>query len=221
MKRSVVILNLLFFLAAAAFCILAQSRAERLREENLALKFRLQRLEPESACLVPAHKPKLPFSGTEVLSRGKNLEFRTLELNRSWQRPLYIPLWHSTAWNCERFSYLPRLVENNRRRVFIYQGGGSYWFDLSPAMGFTDDTSPMGIAFKSSGEVAIIALEARIKEVKKLESQVVIVVQPSHAGYHITALPAGECQGALFQVVTPEGWELEIPVTAYRKGSYQ
>jgi len=197
-------------------------RLSHYKSENKYLAQRLHFLEPPAPKVIsPSQPERMPYSAYQVMEKGAAVDYRTLELNNAWVRPLYIPLWHSKAWNCGRFCYIPRLIENNRHRVFIYQGGGSYWFDLSPTMGFTDDTSPMGIAFKTGDEVAIIALEARIKQIKKLENQLQIMIEPRLKGYHIVALPYPEFEGTKCQVVTPEGYQLEVPLNAYSKGSCQ
>jgi hypothetical protein len=163
----------------------------------------------------------MPHSADQVLRHGVKITFRSLEINRNWIRPLYIPIWHSTSWNGRRFGYIPQLIENNRHRVFIYRGGGSYWFDLSPAMGFTDDASPEGIAYKAGDEIAIIALESHVDVIKKWGDQVAIVIKPALRGYHVVAIPSRDGEGCYFQVVTPEGFELERPITSYSIRSYQ
>ncbi|NLW43857.1 MAG: hypothetical protein GXY92_01585 [Syntrophomonadaceae bacterium] len=197
-------------------------RLAGLMSENKALAERLTFLEPATPRVIhPDPPPVFPYTADEVMSKGFSISYRTLEINDKWVRPIYIPLWHSTAWNSDRFCYVPRLIEYNRHRVFIYQGGGSYWFDLSPTMGFTDDTAPMGIAFKSGDEVAIIALEAVIEKILKYENQLQVVIKPTGKGYHIVAIPEQDYHGSLCRVVTPDGYELERPQYYYSKGSYQ
>ena len=88
-------------------------------------------------------------------------------------------------------------------------------------MGFTDETAPMGIAFKTGEEVAIIALEARVNKIIKLKNQLQIVIEPARKGYHIVAVSLRDYQGSLCQVVTPDGYEIEVPLSAYSNGSYQ
>lgn len=78
-------------------------------------------------------------------------------------------------------------------------------------MGFTDDTGPMGVAFKSGDEVAIIALEAVIKKILKHENQLQVVIEPVRKGYHIVAIPERDYHGSLCQVVTPTVMRLRCP----------
>ncbi|NLB17285.1 MAG: hypothetical protein GX825_00760 [Syntrophomonadaceae bacterium] len=212
---------LTLFLIGGIICFYQHQLAD-LRKEYQHLLSRLNYLEPSHPQLIiPEEDDSFTYSVRQVLEEGASIKWRTLENNDTWRRPLYIPLWNSKSWNCNRFSYVPNLIENNRHRVFIYEGGGSYWFDLAPTMGFTDDTSPVGIYFKNPEEVAIIALEARIKDVIKLDNQVQIVIEPMRKGYHIIALPGEEYVGCQSLVITPEGFELELPLGAYSKGSYQ
>ena len=169
MNRSLVNWILITLALLAGVIYHYEWRIADLKLENTRLSERLTFLEPPTPQIVLPKVPiEFPYTAHEVMNKGSEITYRTLEINDQWNRPVYIPLWHSQAWDSNRFCYVPRLIENSRHRVFIYQGGGSYWFDLSPTMGFTDDTSPMGIAFKTGEEVAIIALEARIKEVIKL-----------------------------------------------------
>jgi len=197
-------------------------RLASLISENRTYSKRLAFLEPPSPQIIqPAVPAAFPYAAGEIMKRGLAIKYRTLEVNDKWVRPIYIPLWHSKAWNNDRFCYVPRLIENNRHRVFVYQGGGSYWFDLSPNMGFTDDTAPMGIAFKTGDEVAIIALEATIKKILKYENQLQVVIEPARKGYHIVAIPQRDYLNSLCQVVTPDGYEIEVPLIAYSNGSYQ
>lgn len=215
MKRTLAYILVIMLLAQTAVVVTYEKRLNDLKAINASLEGRLANLEPLTPRVIAAPKPiAFPYPARKVMDEGTSITFRTLEINDKWQRPLYIPLWHSTSWKCERFSYLPRLVENNRHRVFIYRGGGSYWFDLSPAMGFTDDTSPMGIAFKTGDEAALIALEARITKVTKLGDQLLIVIKPEEKGYHIAAISNQVLDESICQVVTPEGYALEVLKTA-------
>ena len=208
-------------LLAGVICFY-QLRITALNSENAELRNRLSYLEPPTPQTIQPRIPAtLPYTVDEVMKKGTKIKFRTLETNDKWNRPIYIPLWHSKAWNSDRFCYVPRLIEDNRHRVFVYQGGGSYWFDLSPTMGFTDETAPMGIAFKTVEEVAIIALEARVNKIIKLKNQLQIVIEPARKGYHIVAVSLRDYQGSLCQVVTPDGYEIEVPLSAYSNGSYQ
>lgn len=222
MNRSLISWILITLVLVLGVVCFYERRLTSLKSENIRLTNRLTFLEPPAPQLIwPEALTTFPHTARKVMEKGSKITCRTLELNDKWNRPLYIPLWHSDAWNSNRFCYVPRLIENNRHRVFIYQGGGSYWFDLSPTMGFTDDTSPMGIAFKTGEEVAIIALEARVKEIIKLENQLQIVIETMRRGYHIVAIPYRDYRGSLCQVVTPEGYEIEVPVTSYSNDSYQ
>lgn len=188
----------------------SQQRLHSLQEENRRLTERISCLEPAEPYTIKTKKKiSFPYTGRQVLDSGVSVEYRTLELNNQWERPIYNSVWHSTCWNSPRFSYIPRLVEYNRHRVFIYEGGGSSWFDLSPAMGFNDQDSPLGIAFKTRYETAIIALEAKIIAVKRIENQITIVIKPVRKGYHIIAVTGKNLDEMVYQVVTPEGYELE------------
>lgn len=222
MNRSTVYWIVITFTLLAVVVCLYERRIDTLTYENDIFHKRLTYLEPPAPQVIPSQvPPTLPYTTDEVMKKGSKINFRTLEINDKWNRPIYIPLWHSKAWNNGRFCYVPRLIESNRHRVFIYQGGGSYWFDISPSMGFTDDTAPVGIAFKGREEVAIIALETKINEVRKLRNQLQIIIEPVRKGYHIVAIPSRDYQGSLCQVVTPDGYEIEIPLCAYSNGSYQ
>jgi len=212
---------LALFLVGGIICFY-QYQLTSLRRDYQHLLSRLNYLEPSHPQLIiPDDDQVFSYSALRVLEEGVSLKWHTLEKNESWLRPVYIPLWNSKSWNCNRFCYVPNLIESNRHRVFIYQGGGSYWFDLAPTMGFTDDTAPVGISFKNAEEVAVIAVEARIKDVIKLDNQLQIVIEPMRKGYHIIALSGEEYAGSQPLVVTPEGFELELPMGAYSKGSYQ
>jgi hypothetical protein len=222
MNRSTIYWVLITFTLLTGVVYFYESRIAALSAANIELRQRLTYLEPPSPQIIWSQDlPTLPHSIDEVMKKGSRIKFRTLEINDKWNRPIYIHLWHSKAWNSGRFCYVPHLIESNRHRVFIYQGGGSYWFDISPSMGFTDDTAPVGIAFKVREEVAIIALEAKIKDIFKLGNQLQIVIEPVRKGYHIAAIPLRDYQDSLCQVVTPDGFEIEIPLSAYSSGSYQ
>ena len=87
-------------------------------------------------------------------------------------------------------------------------------------MGFTDDTGPMGVAFKSGDEVAIIALEAVIKKILKHENQLQVVIEPVRKGYHIVAIPERDYHCSLVSSDL-DGYEIEVPQYYHSKGSYQ
>lgn len=180
--------------------------------ENTELKKRLDSLEPRTPILVE----KMPCdiwrdSAEKVIAEGEDLTCRTLEINSTWRRPDYLPVYHSTAWRSRRFSYVPRLLAMRGHRVFLFDGGGSDWFTLLPMMGFDDTTCPVGIASKTRIETVIIALEAQIQSVKAMNGQAVVVMKPKTAGYHLIAVPTAALRKLTLRAATPDGSCFEIP----------
>lgn len=71
-----------------------------------------------------------------VQKNGSNVPFVTVYKNLNWQRPAYDESWHSTYW---RWSYVPINMAYQQHKLFSYQGGGSWWYDLSHNLALSVD----------------------------------------------------------------------------------
>jgi hypothetical protein len=72
-----------------------------------------------------------------VQKNGSKVPFVTVHKDLNWQRPAYYPTWHSSSW---RWSYVPLHMAYQQHIVYSYQGGLSWWYDLSIYLALPDGT---------------------------------------------------------------------------------
>lgn len=210
-----IIIIALLFTGLAGF----KARENRWQEQTALLQERLNRLEPQRPIEVPASWVALTADPID-LADGKPISYRSLEINDRWRRPVYVPVYHSTARRDGRFSAIPRLLRSAQHRVFYFDGGGSAWFDLCPRMGFTETTAPVGIGMKRPEEAVFVILGGRVQRVVSTRAGTVLVLVPRFTGFQLIAVPRAALGSGNCWAAAPGGEVWESP-EGYRNSSTQ
>ena len=225
--------GLITFCLISLFLYLFQSQAgwtanqeqEELEEKLKELEGRLNMLEPKDPRnLYPADfHPPFPsktYSIAEVIQTGRRVPFQVGVDRPEWVRPVYIENWHSTYWG-GRFSYVPYNLYLSGRRMFIGFQSAGIWFGLTESLGIAEELREVENpeAFREervNEKMVLVIMQARVKEIYKKENQLVLVSEPQRTGLqvitlkHKETLPADPDGYTLFQLVTPEGYEIDF-----------
>ncbi|QGU95418.1 hypothetical protein GOM49_10250 [Clostridium bovifaecis] len=149
-----------------------------------------------------------------VQKTGIKVPFSTVYKDLNWQRPVYSPLWHSSSW---RWSYVPLNMAYQRHIVFDYQGGLSWWYDLSSYLALPngiDTASPIheyAFTIKYPYVVRLIVFNFNITSIKHYKNQILVSGEPLRKGltlvdFDTKNLPASK---KLLQLATPDGHEID------------
>lgn len=149
-----------------------------------------------------------------VQKNGSNVPFVTVYKNLNWQRPAYDESWHSTYW---RWSYVPINMAYQQHKLFSYQGGGSWWYDLSHNLALPVDAggpSPINeyaFTIKYPYVVRLIVFDFDIKSIKQYKGQIVVSGEPLRKGLTVVDFDTKNFSDSikLIQLSTPDGYEID------------
>ncbi len=195
----------------------ALSRAEIPTAEG-----RLRRLEPpepvdiENPLMGIASLPTNEVPVQNILRDGKEIQLRRIYDNPTWTRLAYRSYWHSTV-SGGRWSRVPTRLQYAMHRLFVSFTTASIYYDFVHDLGIADISgqfarSPMTAPFDS---VEIVVMQAKVRGVRTMGNQIVIVAEPMRDGLEVYELQTQLCtptdpdQPTLFQLVTPEGYEID------------
>lgn len=145
---------------------------------------------------------------------GSKIPFATVYKNLNWQRPAYDPLWHSINW---RWSNVPFKIAYQQHIVYDYQGGGSWWYDLSGNLalnGIPTGPSPIHESAFTVGYpyvVRLIVFNFDISSIKHYKNQILVSGKPLRKGLTIIDFDTKDLPDSkkLLQLVTPDGYEID------------
>lgn len=154
------------------------------------------------------------FPISVVQKNGSKVTFVTVYKDLNWQRPAYYSEWHSSNW---RWSYVPLNMAYQRHIVYEYQGGLSWWYDLSNYLALPDGTgSPSPInkyafSIKYPYVVRLIVLNFNIKALKQYKSQFLVSGEPLRKGVTVVDFDAKKFYNSkkLLQLSTTDGYEID------------
>lgn len=149
-----------------------------------------------------------------VQKKGINIPFKVVYRDINWQRPAYDPAWHSSSW---RWSYVPLKIAYQQHTVFSYQGGLSWWYDLSSDLalpGGTGGPSPINeyaFTIKYPYIVRLIVFNFNISSIKYYKNQILVSGQPMRKGLTVVDFDSKDFSKSekLLQLGTPDGYEID------------
>lgn len=150
-----------------------------------------------------------------VQKNGIKVPFVTVYKDLNWQRPAYDPVWHSSSW---RWSYVPLNMAYQQHIVYSYQGGLSWWYDLSSYLalpGGTGGSSPIheyAFTIKYPYVVRLIVFNFNITSIKYYKNQILVYGEPLRKGLTVVDFDTKNFPNSkkLLQLATPDGYELDF-----------
>ncbi|MBD0380705.1 hypothetical protein [Paenibacillus sedimenti] len=201
------------------------AKPEKTQDAN-KLTERLKRLEPDE----PKDISDPPFSQRafpsklkppqEILSSGKQLQYKVLLDKPDWKRPVYKSYWHSSVSG--RWSYVPNRLHYAQHRLFTAPTAAlSNYYDFVHDLGLSEELMNVQAQPQNAdrdrwlGQIIVVVMQAKIEKVLTSGIQVVIVARPQRNG--VQALTVNKVdmkldnpnEAVLFQLVTPEGDEID------------
>jgi hypothetical protein len=149
-----------------------------------------------------------------VQKNGSKIPFVIVYKSLNWQRPAYDPIKHSSAL---RWSYVPLNMAYQQHVVYSYQGGLSWWYDLSNYLALPNGTggpSPINkyaFTIKYPYVVRLVVFNFNIISINHYKNQIVVSGVPLRKGLTIVDFDARSFSNSkkLLQLATPDGYELD------------
>ncbi|WP_197259175.1 hypothetical protein [Paenibacillus dendritiformis] len=122
--------SFLFITMISCAAVTPQSLSYALSPPN---KQQLGNLEPPSPVTLPnppfrqSEPPQNLLSILDVLKKGKSIAYDVIADLPQWDRPSYLPYWHSTY---ERWSYVPNRIHFAKHRLFTSPTSASALYDF-------------------------------------------------------------------------------------------
>jgi hypothetical protein len=156
-------------------------------------------------------KPKIKtYRLDEVVSKGKNVKFKSLEKDYSYNRPIYTSMWKDFSFR--GWLEIPYKVSEGGHRLFIFPIGGSSNFDFEGSLGFNE-----GVPIDAHRNLNLLIYNFNVEEVKEYRNQVALIGKPTRSGMQVISivqndlLPKGVNEDQyLFQLSTPMGYEADF-----------
>ena len=157
-----------------------------------------------------------------VQKKGVEIPFVTAYKDLNWQRPAYDSAWHSSYW---RWSNVPLNMAYQQHKVFSYQGGGSWWYDLSSHLALpagTGGASPINefaFTIKYPYVVRLIIFNFNVETIKHYKNQFVVSGEPLRKGITVIDFDTKNLPGSekLLQLATPDGYEIDFTILYLNK----
>jgi len=153
----------------------------------------------------------------KILNEGKPIPFEVLTASDTWKRPYYYKNWHSTFMD-GKFSSIQTITFLATHDYYILYGGASETSALLNGIGLPIEATET----KYPGQgVGILSLSSKVKEIKLLDQQLLVVVKPQLKGFQTIWVKFSDMEinnnrkPFFIQYVTPEGYLLEQDVETW------
>lgn len=146
---------------------------------------------------------------SEVLTKGRNLEYITVFSDEDYLRPIYSSSWKQAYFR--GWLYLPNKVMYSRHTLFTYTGGPSNIFDIEGELGFYPN-----ISIDTQNHYNFLIYNFDLQNVTQLENQIIISGITVKKGVQIISIKAEDVtvgtdnpQNIIVQLCTPSGYEID------------
>lgn len=200
---------------------------EKLAKENQDLRERLGKLEPVTPVKIVSNNqpPKsvetVPV--TSVISDGTSLPFKTVYQDPEWVRPDYEPYWHSKLG---QFSNIAERINSSYHRIFVTPATETLWSETLHECGIAELEDKIKLPDYGSNPqdtIVVVAMQYNITNAVLLNNQIALIGTPSRNGVQVIAfnkndiinsvsgeiIAQNNSQEYLFQLVTPDGYEID------------
>ncbi|WFD10598.1 hypothetical protein [Tepidibacter hydrothermalis] len=185
-------------------------------------KWCLDSLEPEKPLDIdstPIYNIPLPSNMkpiSEVIGKGKNIPLQFAYNDLNWTRPVYKTYWHTgPSGNGGRWSYVPERINYALHRIFTTYPTASIYYDFVHNLGISDESDKFDFDYANIDQVVLVAMQSNVKKIVTLDNQVIVIVEPKRNGLQTlvipknTVQPSSKDEATIFQMVTPEGYEID------------
>lgn len=187
-----------------------------LKNENAYLKEELSNYVPIKDEALTQQMYKIPVSGFTgeptdigtVWSKGKKLAFTVNYENKHYKRPVYDPSWKENSQ--KKWGYIPKQIYLNQNKILIIPDTPEKQEDLFGALAFQEGYKLIG-----DNEIGLLIYNYTVTEAVDYKGQVVLTGNPSRNGAQIISFDKKDLHGSnccLFQLATPDGYELDYQV---------
>ncbi len=198
-------------------------------DPNMHPADRIKRLEPDTPRDLrdPAY-PRALFPSTqrapsEVVEKGTEISFEVAYEDPKWERPAYKYYWHSSV-SGGRWSYVPDRIHYAMHRLFTTYPTASIYYDFIHELGIGEESNKFNDKpDKPFEKVEAVVMQTEVQKVFTLGNQVAIVGKPARRGLTVLMVPVEGItpdrsdESILFQLLTPDGSELDYSLIGYGK----
>lgn len=194
------------------------SNVTQIKRENKLLRGALESIFPHEQ-KVMYEKPYRPyvnkapsfqtFALTEVLKKGKSIDFNVIFDNPKYMRPMYVSNWRDTYYR--GWLYLPNKISDAHHKLFIFPFGGSSIYDFTGEQGLTDTN----VDYHRNLNFLIYNFD--INYIKLYENQVALIGEPKRTGAQVISVVQDDLlfkdvntKDFTFQLTTPKGYESDF-----------
>ncbi|EHQ61046.1 hypothetical protein PDENDC454_17328 [Paenibacillus dendritiformis C454] len=181
-------------------------------------KQQLENLEPASPVTLPnppfqqSQPPENLLPISDVLKKGKPIAYDVIADLPQWNRPSYLPYWHSTYG---RWSYVPNRIHFAKHRLFTSPTNASALYDFIHNVGIVKEMENAYHQLSSLqlDKILVVVMNTEIKKIRFHNRQVVIEGKPVHSGLNIVTIdnPAPG-KSIYFQLSTSTGDEIDYSI---------
>lgn len=185
-------------------------------------KWYLDSLEPEKPVNIdstPIYDIPLPSNTkpiSEVIEKGKDIPLQFAYNDLNWKRPVYKTYWHTGPCSGGgRWSYVPERVNYALHRIFTTYPTASIYYDFVHNLGISDESDKFDFDYTNIDQIVLVAMQSNVKKIVTLDNQVILIVEPKRNGLQTliipkdTIQPSNKDEATIFQMVTPEGYEID------------
>ncbi|BFH68806.1 hypothetical protein J27TS7_23780 [Paenibacillus dendritiformis] len=181
-------------------------------------KQQLGNLEPPSPVTLPnppfqqSKPPENLRAISDVRKKGKTIAYKVIADLPQWDRPSYLPYWHSTY---ERWSYVPNRIHFAKHRLFTSPTNASALYDFIHNVGIVKEMENAYNQLTSLplDKILVVVMNTDVKKIIYDNRQVVIEGTPVHSGLKIVTIdnPAPG-RSIYFQLSTSTGDEIDYSI---------
>ncbi|WCF11372.1 hypothetical protein NDS46_14960 [Paenibacillus thiaminolyticus] len=178
----------------------------------------LENLEPASPVTLPnppfqqSQPPENLLPISDVLKKGKPIAYDVIADLPQWNRPSYLPYWHSTYG---RWSYVPNRIHFAKHRLFTSPTNASVLYDFTHNVGIVKEMENAyhSLTALQLDKILVVVMNTDVKNMRYRNQQVVIEGKPVHSGLKIVTIdnPAPG-KPIYFQLSTSAGDEIDYSI---------
>lgn len=157
--------------------------------------------------------PSKVFPIQDVIKEGKEIQIDFGYNDPDWIRPAYKTYWHSSV-SGGRWSYVPRRINYSLHKIFTSYQTTSIYYDFTHELGIWEESKSFDLD-NGLSNIALVVMDSNIKKIITYGNQVLVISEPKRTGLQVVEIhhskihPIDKDSPIMFQLVTPDGYELD------------